>query len=128
MTIIIWFLCLFLLIATLTLLGWALLRQQGPSEGIRIFANGFRSALKGWGFTKPKYQIELWRWETMEDEDVCEDCLERTEWPPMDIADWMKEGLPGTPEAETECGEHCRCRLVRYRPTSFFKKHHGKTP
>jgi hypothetical protein len=121
-----WFLSLVLLGVVLGFLAWALVKDRRYSEGGRTLFNGFRSALKGYGFTNRRYPVELWKWETMQDEDVCDDCLERAEWPPMDIADWMKEGLPGTPEAETECGEHCRCRLVRHRSTPFFKKH-GKT-
>ncbi len=58
----------------------------------------------------------------MDDEDVCEDCLKRASWPPMDIADWMKVGLPRTSEAHTSCGQHCRCQLVPYKP----KVHHWK--
>jgi hypothetical protein len=70
--------------------------------------------------------LELWKWETLQDEDVCDDCLERATWPAMDIADWMKVGMPGTPEVETECGDNCRCQLVRYESTILFKKHHRK--
>ena len=93
-------------------------------ETIHTLTNGFREALRGCGFLTPKrYMSELWKWETMQDEDVCEDCQERASWPAMDIADWMKEGMPGTPEAETRCGENCRCQLVRYDPHSSFKKH-----
>ncbi len=77
-------------------------------------------------FKTPKYPVELWKWETLDDEEVCEDCLERASWPPMDIADWMKEGMPRTEEAETHCGENCRCELVIYEPRSHWKKHPGK--
>ncbi len=72
----------------------------------------------------PRYPIELYIWKTKDDEAVCEDCLERAGWAPMDIADWMKEGLPGTPEAACECGERCRCRLVRFEPSLFSEKPH----
>ncbi len=58
------------------------------------------------------YAVELYKWVTADDSAVCEDCLKRASWAPMDIADWMKEGLPRTPEADTACGENCRCRLV----------------
>ena len=86
----------------------------------------FKEELKGNLFLPRKYRcpLELWKWETTDDESVCEDCLERANWPPMDIADWMKEGLPGTPEAHTHCKEHCRCELVLHhepqRPPNPF--------
>ncbi len=89
---------------------------KGTTEAFKTFWKAFREALKGSGlWWSKRHPVELWKWETMEDEDVCEDCLMRASWPPMDIADWMKEGLPGTPEAETECGPNCRCRLVPYK-------------
>lgn len=81
----------------------------------KTIAHGFGEALRTFGFFLPKkYPVELWVWETMEDEEVCDDCLERSDWGPMDIADWMKKGLPRTPEAETQCAANCRCQLVRY--------------
>ena len=58
------------------------------------------------------YPVELYKWVTAGDGAVCGDCLERASWAPMDIADWMKEGLPRTLEADTACGENCRCRLI----------------
>jgi len=124
MLIITWILCLTLFIALTSFLGWFFLQDPKSQESLRTLRAGFQTAMKDCGFTtKRKYPVELWVWETMHDEDVCEDCLERASWPPMDIADWMKEGIPGTPEAETECGEHCRCRLVRYHPiTSILKR------
>ena len=81
-------------------------------------AGGSRQALLDgiFSFFRRTYPAELYRWEIAEDDDVCEDCLDRASWEPMDIADWMKEGLPGTPEAETECGKNCRCKLVLYNP------------
>ena len=83
-------------------------------EVFRIIRTGFHHGLRQCGITIPnkKLPVELWKWQTMEDEDMCEDCLERSRWPAMDIADWMKEGLPGTPEAKTQCQENCRCGLV----------------
>ena len=72
-----------------------------------------------------QYPVELYVWKISNDDDVCEDCLERASWEPMDIADWMKEGLPGTPEAETECGENCRCKLVLYNPRPAHRRNHS---
>ena len=95
-------------------------------EVFRIIRTGFHHGLRQCGLTisKKKLPIELWKWQTMDDEDVCADCLERATRPAMDIADWMKEGLPGTPEAYTECGESCRCELVLYeQKKNIFRKH-----
>ncbi len=90
----------------------------------KTIAQGFREALRACGFfVWKKYPVELWIWETMQDEDVCEDCLERASWPPMDIADWMKEGMPTSPEADTKCADQCRCQLVRYDPHQSHHKH-----
>ena len=72
-----------------------------------------------------KYPVELYVWKITNDEHVCEDCLDRASWEPMDIADWMKEGLPGTPEAELECGEKCRCKLVLYNPRPAHHRDHS---
>jgi len=107
---------------------WALPHSKRAKETTQTILAGFRYGLKqcGLNIAKKKCPVELWKWETMEDEDVCSDCLERASWPPMDIADWMKEGMPRTPEADTECGENCRCELVRYKPASLFRKHHTK--
>lgn len=69
---------------------------------------------KGLTSSSTRYPVELYKWVAMDDEEVCEECLERASWPPMDIADWMKAGLPRTPEADTECGRNCRCQLMLY--------------
>ena len=91
-----------------------------------VIKNGIKEGLKGSGFLLPKtrYPVELYQWVAMDDEEVCEDCLERASLPPMDIADWMKEGLPGTPEADTQCGEDCRCKLVPYPLNKHSVKFH----
>ncbi len=125
MIILFWFLVVFLLgLSTLSFL-WLLFMHPRFKEAAKTVREGFFAGLKGSGLTVPKHQnsVELWKWETMSDEDVCEDCQERASWPPMDIADWMKEGLPRTPESETKCGENCRCQLVRYYPGFSSKKY-----
>lgn len=71
----------------------------------------------------PRFPLDLWVWETANDEEACEDCRERAAWPPMDIADWMKEGLPRTPESDTHCGENCRCQIVPYKPRYLNERH-----
>ena len=84
-------------------------------EALAIVRNGMRQAFLGCGFSfqKTRHPVELYSWQTMDDEDVCEDCLERASRPAMDIADWIKEGLPRTPEAGTKCGKNCRCELIQ---------------
>lgn len=102
---------------------------ERAKEALRIIIGGFRQGLRQCGLliAKKKCSVELWKWQAMDDEDVCEDCLQRASWPAMDIADWMKEGLPRTPEAQTECEEHCRCELVRHEPNSVVKNFSPKT-
>ena len=115
--------CLALCIGLGVFLLYVLLQKPDTRESFRILMNGIKEGFKGAGFLLPrKYPVELYVWEPVEDDDVCEDCLERSSLPPMDIADWMKEGLPGTPEAETECGEKCRCRLVLYNPRKATRR------
>ena len=96
-------------------------------EAFRVMRAGFHHGLRQCGLTisKKKLPVELWKWQTMDDEEVCPDCLHRAAWPAMDIADWMKEGLPGTSEAQTECGENCRCGLVLYeqKRNALHKQH-----
>ena len=119
-----------LLIFTTAGLLWFGLRHPRLKENFKTIKKGFSAGLKSSGLTVPKnnYQSELWKWETMNAEDVCEDCLERSSWPPMDIADWMKEGMPRTPESETKCGENCRCQLVRYYPGVSSNKKYFNQP
>ena len=106
-----------ILFVILVVLLYALLKQPRYQESLHALMGGLKEGLKGCGFkmSQHRYPVELYLWMTVDDENVCEDCRERASWPPMDIADWMKEGLPGTPEAETECGDDCRCKLVRYK-------------
>ena len=124
MVILFWLFCLILFIACGYLLLRSLLLYPPSQTAIKTFAQGFKEGLKGAGFLFPRksYAIELFKWETMEDDDVCEDCLERASWPAMDIADWMKEGLPRTPEADTRCGGQCRCELIPYKSKTKTKK------
>ncbi len=95
-----------------------LMRSTRHNETLRILKEGFKEGLKGSGFLLPKtrYPVELYVWETSDDGEVCEDCTERAAWPPMDIADWIKEGLPRTEEAYTHCGKNCRCQLIPFHP------------
>ena len=102
------------------------LKYSGTSDSLQALFHGIKEGLKGAGFLfHRKYPVELYVWKISNDDDVCEDCLERASWEPMDIADWMKEGLPGTPEAETECGKNCRCKLALYNPHPAHRREHS---
>ncbi len=83
-----------------------------------IFKNGWLSALKDCGFRfsdQKNYPIDVYKWTINERDDVCEESLDRTTWPAMDIADWMKEGLPRYSDGSSLCGRDCRCKLTRYK-------------
>lgn len=92
------------------------------SSWLNIFVLGLKNGFKQSLHCSPKQKNQQWIWSTMHDEDVCADCLERSTWPPMDIADWIKAGLPKTKEADTTCGHNCRCQLVVYSNQESFKK------
>ena len=100
-----------------------LIKLSNLQNDIRTLIKGIKTGLNGTGLApkKPRYPLELYQWITMDNDEVCEDCLDRATWLPMDIAGWMKEGLPRTPEAHTECGDQCRCELVLVKP----KQHIG---
>ena len=119
MLILFWLIVRIIFIITAVTLILYLIRCSKDKNSFSTLLNGIKSGLKEWGFTmnKTRYPVELYKWVTCDDEEICEDCVERAGWPAMDIADWMKAGLPGTPEAHTECGEDCRCELVFYQTT-----------
>ena len=122
----IWLFVALLLILSAVSLLWFVANHPRIREVLKTAQNGIIGPAPQGNSPKTSnrnYQIELWKWETMHDADVCEDCLERSSWPAMDIADWMKEGMPRTSEAETKCGENCRCQLVRYYPGVSSKKY-----
>ena len=114
MIIFLWFILRILFFVMALIIVVYLIRSSKSKETFHTILNGLKEGLKGCGFNLqgPKYPVELYEWVAANDDEVCEDCLERASWPPMDIADWMKEGLPKTSEADTECGENCRCKLV----------------
>ncbi|MBP9853422.1 MAG: hypothetical protein KBD53_00985 [Candidatus Omnitrophica bacterium] len=62
-----------------------------------------------------QYTLELYKWSINEGENVCEEALDRAAWPAMDIADWMKEGLPRSSDGTSLCGRNCQCKLTRYK-------------
>jgi len=87
-------------------------------EDQETFVDGLKSALRDCGFMFRQgnyYSVELYKWVLNTDEEVCEESIERSDWPAMDIADWMKVGLPCSSEGETLCGQKCSCKLVLYK-------------
>ena len=126
-TFLLWLSCLVLYLGGIAFIVYLIFKSMPAHNALRTLGNGFQEGLKFCGFLFPKrYPVELWKWETMDDEDVCEDCLERASWPPMDIADWMKEGMPRTAEADTPCGNHCRCQLIPHHPKASYKRPNHK--
>ena len=91
--------------------------QTFLQEDKETFVEGFRNALADCGFFLKKggYSVELYKWVANDNEEICEESLERTQWPAMDIADWMKAGLPCSAEGESLCGQDCSCKLVLYK-------------
>jgi len=120
MIIILWFICSALFVLTLTLTLEALFHIIKNKNVLHDLTINFPQKPRESKPSNPpinKLPVELYKWVIVDDERVCDDCLERASWAPMDIANWMKEGMPRTPEADTECGEECQCRLVPYKPT-----------
>jgi hypothetical protein len=113
-----------LFIGVLALLIALAISNHHVRESFSIIGNGIKNALKGCGFTLSKrpYTVELYQWVVMDEEHVCDDGLKRASWPAMDIADWMKAGLPGTPEANTECGTNCSCQLILHKQKNQITK------
>lgn len=111
-----WLLCFILFIFTAALLTALLFNHSAhSSDGWHALIENIKERLQGNSLKVPqsRYPVELWVWDNSEEEDPCEESIERAAWAPMDIADWMKEGMPQTPESGTEMCEGCNCRLVR---------------
>lgn len=112
-----------LVVAAITLVV-SLFNRSKPSGILKTVTNGFRDALKRYGFLTPstRYPVELYKWIVLDEDDVSEECLERSQWPAMDIADWMKAGLPNTPEGPCQRGKDCKCELILYKQTRYPEK------
>jgi len=126
MIIALWLTCFVLFTLCVSFFFLLLFKNPQAHQALRILNDGFREGLSGSGLIdqrRKKYEVELWVWEVGDEDYAADECLERTTWAPMDIADWMKEGLPGTPESGIDCGEDCCCQLVRYRPRKTKKPH-----
>ena len=126
MVIFFWLITLIVFVLTSVILIRYFLQDPKNREAFRTVLDGFKEGLRGCGFKfqKSKYTIELYKWVTLENDEVCEDCLQRASWEPMDIADWMKEGLPKTSEADTQCKARCRCKLMLVKSKVQTHKHH----
>jgi len=124
MIIVLWLATLILFTIALTIVMRLILKDPNKREILKTLGEGIKEGLKGCGFIlkKDQFIVEFYKWVTMGDENVCDDCSERAHWEAMDIADWMKEGLPRTPECNTECGENCRCELILYKSRVSTKK------
>ena len=114
MTLFLWLVFLTCFFVSSGLLISYLLKHIRLSESLKILISGLKVSLHDSGFSvqRTRYPVELYRWKLSDECMECDDCIDRSTWEPMDIADWMQEGLPGTPEAETECGHYCRCQLI----------------
>lgn len=112
-----WITTLLLFIVVGCVLAYSIFLRSKGSESLKIFVSGFKESFKKSGFNPAtkKYPVELYKWIICEECLECDECLDRASWDPMDIADWIKEGLPGTPEADTECQDYCQCRLIVVR-------------
>ena len=98
-------------------LVYALIRSFKEDDR-ETFMKALKNALADCGFFfKKSYSVELYKWVVNDNEEVCEESLERSEWPAMDIADWMQAGLPCNAEGESLCGQDCSCKLVLYKKT-----------
>ena len=106
-SLIILFICLSLILTKY------ILSRPKTRDSLNIFKDGFKFALKdcGFKFLKDEYTVELYKWEIVENGDVCEECLRKSFLLPMDLADWMKEGMPAC-DADSDCEGACRCNLV----------------
>lgn len=76
--------------------------------------DGIKHSLEDCGFHLKSrgYRVELYKLEPVEEGDLCDNCVEKLDNPPMDIADWMKEGFPKNPPPFSKCDGHCKCQLI----------------
>lgn len=112
-TIIFYFLILILLVTTTILLClWTIGYWPKNQELWLPLGDGMKHALRDSGLHIPaqKSKVHYYRW--IPGPDACDEAWTRVHWPSMDIVDWMKEGLPGTPEMKRKCGQDCQCRLM----------------
>ena len=117
MVIVLWVLLRILFLASAVFLIYYLFRLSRHDRSLPVFFAGIKTALKdcGFHFKNRSYSLELYKWAINENEEVCEESLDRASWPAMDIADWMKEGLPRDAEGHSLCGKDCDCKLILYK-------------
>ncbi len=128
MMIALWMVLRILFLGTAIFLLVYLIINSKNKDALHVLARGIQEGLRRCGLIiaeKDQYTVELYKWVALDDGEACEDCLQRASWPAMDIADWMKKGLPKTLEAHTQCGEHCRCQLVFYKSKKSEKQYHN---
>lgn len=114
-----WLFAIILFVSSCFLLAYLLHQNPSARESLRTLVQGFKQAWRQPGLVPPRrrYPVELYIWDICEECEDCEECQERASWEPMDIADWMAEGLPGTPEAAVDCDHECHCQLSLYQPS-----------
>jgi len=99
-----------------------IIKSSSANSALHGIINGFKDALHGSGFivANRHQRAELFRLELLDEDDdeTCDECLEKISSPPMDIADWMGEGFPKQPDPSSKCGGECRCELVRHKSQS----------
>ena len=98
------------------------LKENGAWQ---TFNKKFKNALKPYGFSMghKKYPIELYKWVICDDDDdVCDESIHRATFPAMDIAEWMKKGLPHSANGESICGKKCHCRLIHWQSKYIKQK------
>jgi len=119
MLIAIWFILRILFFAVAAFLIYYYIKSLSNDGAFEALKNGIKSACQGFRFDEKtkdnSYSIELYKWSINENDEVCEEALERATWPAMDIADWMKEGLPRSADGTSLCGRNCQCKLNRYK-------------
>jgi len=124
MLIALWLLCTTLFLSSLIFLIFMLSTEDRYKDKLMIIKEGIFEAFRNCGliFKKRNNRVELYQWVTAEDESVCSNCYQRSLMAPMDIIDWMEEGLPRTPEARTLCKENCRCSLIIVKTKEILHK------
>lgn len=126
MIIALWILLRLIFIAIALFLIYYFIKEIRNDGALLTLIAGIKNALKDCGFylRNRNYSIDLYRWVIdNEDEEICDESYERAQWPAMDIADWMKEGLPRNAQGETLCGRDCNCRLILERKKPARQAH-----
>lgn len=121
MIIAVFFITLSLFITLCLLFVYAAYTNSSLKDNLHTIKNGFKAAVKDSGFNvnSNETSIELYQWTIVKSGEVCDECLDRTEWPAMDLAEWMHEDLTLLPEEMTRCQGDCRCDLKAKRVKKY---------